>query len=246
MMPNRSMSQGAFEVTGIKIIDKEMFVHGEKVTTSSPWDGLMQFLFFLKDQNKPCILLAHNGLRFDIPRILNLATSLRLLDEFKVFVKGFCDSLDLFKFILPERKQKKESFNQSKLCSDYLYKADIKDAHNALNDVLMLQKLVTKLCDDKASIIKFTKDINFISKSKERLAKSKEHKRSLIDIPISKSIKNKISKAGIDKSILEKACETGLDALTILLWENVGGKRRVTNNKKILRSIFDYLSKSKI
>ena len=108
---------GAFEVTGIKIIDNEMLVHGEKITTPSPWDGLTQFLFFLKDQNQLCILLAHNGLIFDIPRILNLAT--------------------LLKFILPERKQKKESFNQSKLYSDYLDKADIKDAHNALNNLLI-------------------------------------------------------------------------------------------------------------
>ena len=46
-------------------------------------------------------------------------------------------------------------------------------------------------------------------------------------------MKNKIAKAGINQEILNKACETGgMDALSILLRENVEGKPRVTNNKK--------------
>ena len=57
-------------------------------------------------------------------------------------------------------------------------------------------------------------------------------------------MKNKIAKAGLHQEILKKACETGgMDALFILLRENVGGKPRVTNNKKIFATIYEQMSK---
>ena len=60
----KDISPKASEVTGIKILNNEMFVHDEKVVTYSARDGFLQFLFFLKRQQKPCILLGHNCLRF--------------------------------------------------------------------------------------------------------------------------------------------------------------------------------------
>ena len=76
------------------------------------------------------------------------------------------------------------------------------DAHNALNDVLVLQKLITKICNDKNVIIQNTKSIEFILNSKARLQKNKENSKSLSDLKISKAMKGKISKAGINKTIL--------------------------------------------
>lgn len=244
MMPTTDISLQTSEVTGIKIANGEMHVHNEKVITVSPREGFMGFLYFLKSIKKPCILLAYNGSRFDVPRIINLATTLGLLKELRLFVKGFCDSLLLFKSILPERQKEKKSFSQNALVTDYLEKGDIMIAHNALNDVMMLNRLIRKLCKETSVVITFSQSVDYILNFRKRLIENKKCKESLLDIHISKSMINKISKTGINRSILEKACESGeLDGLHILLGENVSGKPRVTNNKKIIESIFNQLSK---
>ena len=159
--------------------------------------------------------------RFDAPRLPQLATSLNLLTELIVFVKGFCDTLLVFKSVLLERKRKKLTFNQSALAHEYLNEEDIKVAHNALNDVLILQKLVDKLCN-KTSIIQHTRSIDFILNSKKRAQETNK---------LRMTVTNVIAKAGINRSILENAYATGgLDSLTILLSENVNRKSRVTKN----------------
>ena len=82
-----------------------MYVNGTAVITFSPREAFLSFLYFLKLRKKPCILLAHNGNTFDVPRIFHLAKSLNLMKELMLFVKGVCDSLHLFKSMLTERKQ---------------------------------------------------------------------------------------------------------------------------------------------
>ena len=127
------------------MINGELFLDGEKVDQCSPRDGLVKFLYFLKGLKKPCILIAHNGFKFDATRIIKLAKSLQLFKEFKIFLKGFCDTLHIFWAILPERKKKRGSFKQCDLVEDFLEKEDHLAAHNALNDVLMLKKVAVKL-----------------------------------------------------------------------------------------------------
>ena len=78
------------------------------------------------------------------------------------------------------------------------------DANNALNGVLVLQKLIKKICNDKNVIIQNTKSIEFILNSKARLQKNKENSKSLSDLKISKAMKGKISKAGINKRLLKQ------------------------------------------
>ena len=126
---------------------------------------------------------------------------------------------------------------------DYLPEEDVITAHNALNDVLMLQKLVQMLCNNNTCIINHARSVNTIINTKKNNEEVKERKKSLTDLTISNNMKCKLSKAGINKLTLLKACENGgLDGLTILLSENIGNKPRVTNNKKIITSIFEQLS----
>ena len=161
-----------------------------------------------------------------------------------VFIKGFCDTMYLFKLLLPDRKKKKQTFSQGGLVSEYLNKEDISIAHNALNDVLMLQKLVEKLLKTRKTIIDCTRSVEFLIGTKERDKKTKDVKKSLSELKISDHMKGRLSKAGITKIILEKACETGgIEGLTILLSENVGGKPRITNNKKVIKTLFDQIIK---
>lgn len=249
-MPNKTMSSEAAEVTGINIRENKMFVktgdYEEEVPTCTPRDGLMSFLYFLKKQEKPCILLAHNGFRFDTPRMIKLSTDLRLFEEFQVFVKGFSDSLYIFKKILKDRKKLKLSFNQTALVSDFLDSTDILEAHNALNDVIMLKKLMEKLCKDKSVIYDNTRTVDFIINAKKRAEMTKKIKFSLSHLKnVSQNMKNKIAKAGISMNILQNACSTGgIAGLSILLGESIDNKPRVTNNKKIIKAIFNNIVKS--
>ncbi|XP_033218470.1 maternal protein exuperantia-1 [Belonocnema kinseyi] len=243
IVPKKNMSEAASGVTGIQIVKNEMLVNKKAVITVTPREGFISFLHFLKFMEKPCILVAHNGNSFDIPRILELAKSVNLMKEFMMFVKGACDSLHLFKCILIDRKKEKLSFKQSDLAIKYLDKHDVKNAHNALNDVLVSQKLLNKICKDKTILVENTKSIEFILSSKARLQKTKECKQSLLNLKLSNQMKGKIAKAGINKAILQEAFKTGgLAGLTILLGENVNNKPRVTTNKKIIKSIHDYLA----
>ena len=63
-MPKKDISPNASDVTGIKIINGEMYANDEKVTTfTHARGGFLSFLYFLKKLNKPIILLAHNCFR---------------------------------------------------------------------------------------------------------------------------------------------------------------------------------------
>ncbi|KAJ8666657.1 hypothetical protein QAD02_008319 [Eretmocerus hayati] len=243
MPPKAQMTAGAAEVTGIQIFDQRMFVHDQEVSTVSPREGFMQFLFYLKSLKKPVILLAHNNFKFDANRIISLAKSLDLESELKLFVKGFCDSIPLFESILPERKKAKVSFKLEILAKDFLPREDILQAHNALNDVLILQQLIAVLCKEKSRLFEMSQSFHYYENHKEITLKIKE---SLESLDISKGMKDKLAKAGIDKSILSKACESGgLKGLTILLAGSVGNKSRVTSTKRIIQKIFDQLSVNK-
>lgn len=162
--------------------------------------------------------------------------------EFSLFVKEFCDSLPIFKSLLPERKKDKLSFSQEALVSDLLDKEDIKKAHNASNDVYMLQKLLTKVSCSTQTLCKFTKDIDFKEKSIEKKKSIKAVKDTLKELKVGKVILNKLATAGITLEILLNACKVGgFDALHLLLSEHVDGKPRVTSAKATIKKIFDQL-----
>ncbi|XP_046750455.1 uncharacterized protein LOC124413719 [Diprion similis] len=233
ILPRKQMNAKASELTGLTVLNGEMFYHEKRVSTLSPRDAFMSFLYFLKSLHKPCILVGHNAFKFDVKKIMKLATSLRMSKEMMMFVKGFCDTLPLFHSVLPKRKKNKGSFKQEVLTNEFLDKSDIILAHNALNDVLMLALLIQKLKINPGVLIKHTKSVEFIMNEKERRQKMKNYKESLSTLDISNAMKEKISKAGIDRSILVTACETGgMDALKILLSESINGKPRVCSRSQ--------------
>ncbi|XP_066593603.1 uncharacterized protein [Prorops nasuta] len=243
IMPQKNMSPNASNVTGITITNGEMYVNDEKVITSTARKGFLSFLYFKKKITKPIILLSHNCFRFDAKRVLNLARKVGLFSEMQMFVKGFSDSLPIFQEILPNRKKDKKSFSQAALTLDFLEKNEIEMAHNAINDVRMLQLLIRTLNVKSDVIIKHTCGFNFIANTKERDQRLKEIKRSLSDLNISKHMQNKIAKSGIDVPLLRKAClQGGYDGLRLLLTEDIGKKPRVTNNTKIIKQLFLQIS----
>ncbi len=57
------MSYAASNLTGIKIINLEIFFNDDKVVSNTARQEFMKFLWFLKEREKRCILVAHNGFK---------------------------------------------------------------------------------------------------------------------------------------------------------------------------------------
>ncbi|KAH0550020.1 hypothetical protein KQX54_016882 [Cotesia glomerata] len=79
---------------------------------------------------------------FDCPTLLNFIRNEGLLNEFSELVAGFADSLPLFKSKLKDKRGTKASYRQEVLAEEFLNASLLSDAHNAANDVCVLQKLV--------------------------------------------------------------------------------------------------------
>ena len=60
-------------------------------------------------------------------------------------MRGFSDSLVIAKSILNERRKEKKKFTVEALAKDFLSETNIMKLHNAVNDIQILQLLLTKL-----------------------------------------------------------------------------------------------------
>ncbi|XP_057335065.1 uncharacterized protein LOC130673868 [Microplitis mediator] len=165
ILPTRGIPPSASAVTGLTTNGGKLFLLGIEVETVSAKLATEGLLSFLKSTKQKNILIAHNCIRFDAPLIIRLMKQVDLLTEFRGIVSGFCDTLPLFKSKLPERKSKKLSFKQSALAEEFLEADDLKNAHNAINDVSVLQKLVyhakIKITHDELKLNTVT--INYIA-----------------------------------------------------------------------------------
>ncbi|XP_024892136.1 uncharacterized protein LOC112467665, partial [Temnothorax curvispinosus] len=115
--PSIPISRSASAITGMQIIDGDMYVHEDLVQTIPVRAAVDGFLKYLEEisgkENRACqiILLSHNGFKFDVPRILSLIVKLGVMETFKKTVSGFADTLDILRNALPERRKNKQSFS---------------------------------------------------------------------------------------------------------------------------------------
>ncbi|XP_072757052.1 uncharacterized protein [Anoplolepis gracilipes] len=144
MIPLRPVSKNAADVTGLSVCAGEMFLHGEKVETTLFHAALQNFLQFLSNISKDITLVAHNGFTFDTRFLIRDITAYNLWEEFTSVVYGFIDTLLVLKAKLPSRTAAKLKFTQVDLASNLLGENVAADAHNALNNVRIFQRIVDK------------------------------------------------------------------------------------------------------
>lgn len=167
-----------------------------------------------------------------------------LFEEFQEVVKGFADTLEIFRENLPARKKEKKKFSQASLAYDLLGADSVNGLHNALSDILILNKLLIHI-DIKTDTIKsHTRSVADILRVETQATELFTNKVSLESLNgVSSSMKMKIAKAGINLKILKEAYMQGGDErIRLLLGEDVQGKPRVTKNVKILKSITSQLA----
>ena len=157
-------------------------------------------------------------------------------------VTGFSDTLPLFQQKIPNLR----SYSQTSLATEILQQTY--DAHNANEDVTLLQQLMTSVNTTSDDILRFSFSVKYVQ---EYLEHSEMKKVNVITF--NGMARDKI----MTKTMCEKAAASGLtfnhlkcafarnryDGLYYIMSEEVDKKPRVTKQKKIIARISNYFSR---
>lgn len=237
--PKMPITTTAQQVTGIVVTDSFMKVHGTLVESLPIKEALHQFIKWLESKSN-VFLIAHNGRRFDFPVLLSVLKTVDFLDSFFYCTLGLIDTLPVFKKVFPGESHKQEDLVVRHLHTTY-------SAHNAIEDVTFLRKLLmfTKL--SKQEIIKFSFSPKAMYNSLMFNREKAKNIRSL-DILISSGIcklatAENIAGSGLNfnhlQRIYSREGEDGL--LNTFTVKNSECQPRVTNSKRVLEAVIPKL-----
>lgn len=138
LTPSKSIDTRATVVTGLTKNGRQLFLHGDLVATLAHQKAALKVLEYLESFGKKVILIAHNC-NFDSDRLVRFFQKLSLLSSFQRVVAGFLDTLSIFRKKFPDR-------SNHKLCDlgKDLLNISVKNAHNAMVDVDVLERLTVK------------------------------------------------------------------------------------------------------
>ncbi|XP_074534215.1 protein PML-like [Halichoeres trimaculatus] len=135
ILPRRELTDSAKQVTGFTVSDGTLFLKGRPVDTTPLDEALTSFIAFLRSFQRPVLLAAHSAMRFDAPVLMRVLRQCSLQQEFLRVVSGFLDTFPLAKNI----HRNLESYSQVYMVNHFL--GETYNAHNAVEDARMLQKL---------------------------------------------------------------------------------------------------------
>lgn len=105
--------------------------------------ALQDFITFLRNRACQPILVGHNIIRFDNPRLRNAANNCGLLGELNEAVKRCIDTYEVFR----GEYRNLASYKQENLVARYLH--ETYEAHGAVADATILKKLVEAKLDSE-------------------------------------------------------------------------------------------------
>ncbi|XP_024880084.1 uncharacterized protein LOC112459940 [Temnothorax curvispinosus] len=243
MLPSQSINCHAADKTGLSVVGGELHHYNKIVTTIPPREVGKEFIRFLGECGQQVLLLGHNIVRFDAPRIMRWLQGLGLLESFVKGVYGVCDTIPL----IGQGKVKK----QEELAKLYLkgeeWERIIAGSYNALTDCQILYGLLAHF---KVSDTAITAGALRLQTLLQRQAIAKKKAQFLETLQclrdhISKNMMSKIAAAGINmNSLCDAFNRSGADGVKLCLAVSVNGKPRVTSNKKIIDKVIDFLASS--
>ena len=237
--PNQPITLGATQVTGLTVINGILCYKGKPVNAVSLKTALEQFLDWLGSR-KPCVLIGHSFRIFDFPRLVRAFENCHLLPSFQNCVMGFVDTLPLCK----EHSPGLEKYNQEYIVKNVM-NAEY-SAHNALQDVCSLQKLITfteipfeKMCCHSVTVDTAIDFYMFEKKADVNLKTLNNMQQAKV---ISKQMAVKIARGGLSLANLKLTFDRGgRDGLYKLFTEKLNGKVRVTAANRIIDNVFNFL-----
>jgi DNA polymerase III epsilon subunit-like protein len=138
-LPSKTINKEAAKINKMQSRRGKLYQDGKQVDTMSREELISGFLDFLKRQEGKILIVGHK-LSFDLRYLEAEIKNQKKVEEFNELVAGFCDSLDYFKYKL----QNLMSHKLSLVCKEVLGPEFTFDAHNAMGDVLALQKCLEK------------------------------------------------------------------------------------------------------
>lgn len=236
VMPKIPFDSSASDITWITKQGNLLFHNGKNVEAKSITDGLDDFLTFLYNQGNSINLYGHNIKTFDCHVLFNALEKAKKMDKFKSIVSSFMDTKLLLKSQFPGLP----SYSQQSLVTKFLNEEHA--AHNAIEDVSSLQKLVCSISRNEDSIKKsiFSVDqalFSFVSLKLERM--NLPSLKCLVDnAALSKTMAKKVASSGLNYAALKLAYSRNeQDGIRQVLTEQCVGKPRVTKCSKIIQSI---------
>ena len=142
--PNRSISFGAKNVTGITKSSGKLFCHGKLADAVEVNADLNSFGLRLKELCGRVVLVAHNVRAFDVKHFSNNLKKRHLKDLFHSCIEGFVDALLLLRNLFSE----KHLCWPEKLYEDIVCKTYV--AYNSVEDVIALSAILKKVNVTKA------------------------------------------------------------------------------------------------
>ncbi|CAG2191643.1 unnamed protein product [Mytilus edulis] len=236
VMPLQPITQGASKVTGLTRIGNVLYRNGIPVPYQNKEECLKEFISWLPEND---MLFGHNIKSFDTKIIIQALTDENLINGFKA---KFVDTLYVFRPAYPERKSEKNSFKQEELVKDFLGENFTYDAHNALGDVLALQKLFRKAGFSLVHVQPQSFSVDFAYQTLINIEISNSNYESLKLLHISSGMTKKMAKSGLNIQHLKLAFRRGgVDGVYNVMSEENNGKVRVTKNRKILVAAVQFI-----
>ena len=243
ILPVGGIAPSATAVNKLSVHHGSLFYDGKPVTAVTLEVGLQQFLDWLQSFEVTCLLLAHNAKSFDAKHLLRALDETNKTKQFSELALGFSDTLPAFKELFPERK----SYSQENLAKDLLQSTY--NAHNALDDVQMLQELSAKFLSPLL-VKKHSFSFSWYQEYSAFLSQKRRNLQTLQPLiaakAISKGMAEKAAASGLSFTHFLLAFQRhGVDGLSNVLKEKFNGKARVTRKKQTVMNIchfFQHLS----
>ncbi|XP_058810383.1 uncharacterized protein LOC131675422 [Phymastichus coffea] len=195
-----------------------------------------EFLYLFKTK---CVLAAHNC-KFDYTRLLMAMKKTFMETYFKSIIFGFVDTLPLIK----KCTQKKGKGQNTLVTVANNLQIETSQAHDALADVLILEKVVAKFNISYETMINCTVCMIDIVQQQNVNAQIRKALKNLnvLNSCTSSGIRKNIAAAQISYEMILKSYEDNkLQGLQNLLGNKENGNIKVTKNKKVIQKIYDFL-----
>ncbi|KAK3084374.1 hypothetical protein FSP39_012417 [Pinctada imbricata] len=240
VLPKVPIEASAEKVTGIVFDGTDLFVNGQKVDALTISDAIGKLLEWLGQFNT-VVLVAHNGRVFDFRVISHAVMLLGKHDEFIDKIDGLVDSLSMIRSCHKNLKSYKQECLALHFCGETY------DAHDALEDVKMLSKIL-KCAVTNVDFVKASYDThNHLLQENFNSAKSQNLSslHVLVGAGIVKiGMAENIAGSGLNlhslRVIHARAGEDGLR--NTFCSKNSIGKPRVTSDNKVLDAVIPKMS----
>ncbi|XP_048257443.1 uncharacterized protein LOC124114456 isoform X1 [Haliotis rufescens] len=241
VLPKVPISTTAQQVTGIIVNNSgTMTVNGKQVQPETVQFAVDKFCKWLSGFPN-VFLVATYGRRFDFPVFSSALINIQCEAQFFNCVSGLIDSLPVFKKAFPGQS----SYKQEELAKTFLHSSY--EAHNAIEDVKVLGKLVshTKMKIQELARFSFPPSAvhNLLLFNKEKAKHIKTLHSLLAQGVMKMSIAEKIAGSGLNLGHLRKIFQRdGEDGLrNTFTYKNSEGQPRVTDVKKTLDNVIPKL-----